>query len=264
MVPRQRSRPGAGLLHRGARLYGDVRRRRERLGRARPGQVRDRARGGRAAERGRERRRDGRRRGREGRARATGRERRQSRDRARAARRDAAPGRLRPGRQPDSARRGHLVIKRAGPQDVPFLKDMLRHAYYWRAATVPETGEPPVQRYVERWGRPGDTALIAIQDFQPVGAAWYRLFKEDNPGYGFVDEETPEPSIAGLPSQRRPGAGAELLDALMARARAEGYSAISLSVEKDNPAVSLYERHGFEPVREDDGAYTMRAELTGQ
>jgi ribosomal protein S18 acetylase RimI-like enzyme len=153
------------------------------------------------------------------------------------------------------------VIRQAGPQDVPFLKDMLRHAYYWRATTVSESGEPPVQRYVERWGRPGDTALIAIHDFQRVGAAWYRLFKEDDPGYGFVDEETPELSIAIVPSRRGTGLGSELLDALLARARADGYEAISLSVEKDSPAVTLYERHGFERVREDDGAYTMRAEL---
>ena len=156
------------------------------------------------------------------------------------------------------------MIRQAGPRDVHFLKDMLRHAYYWRATTVPESGEPPVQRYVERWGRPGDTALVAIVDFQPVGAAWYRLFKTENPGYGFIDEETPELSIAVVPSKRGTGLGSELLDALMAKARADGYVAISLSVEKDNPAVSLYERHGFERVRADDGAYTMRADLTGQ
>jgi ribosomal protein S18 acetylase RimI-like enzyme len=153
------------------------------------------------------------------------------------------------------------VIRQAGPQDVPFLRDMLRHAYYWRVSTIPDSGEPPLQRYVERWGRPGDTALVAIQDFQPVGAAWYRLFKADNPGYGFVDEETPELSIAIVPSRRGSGLGSELLDALLARARAEGYETISLSVEKESPAVGLYERHGFERFREDDGAYTMRAEL---
>ena len=155
------------------------------------------------------------------------------------------------------------MIRRAGPQDVPFLKDMLRHAYYWRSSSVPESGEPPVQRYVERWGRPGDTALVAIQDFQPVGAAWYRLFRADNAGYGFIDEETPELSIAIVPSKRGSGLGSELLGALMERAREDGYAAISLSVEKDNPAVSLYERHGFERVSEDDGAYTMRANLRG-
>jgi ribosomal protein S18 acetylase RimI-like enzyme len=153
------------------------------------------------------------------------------------------------------------VIRPAGPQDVPFLRDMLRHAYYWRVDRVSETGEPPVRRYVERWGRPGDTALVAIQDFQPVGAAWYRLFRANNPGYGFIDEETPELSIAVVPSKRGSGLGSELLGALMERAREDGYAAISLSVEKDNPAVALYERHGFERVNEDDGAYTMRAIL---
>jgi ribosomal protein S18 acetylase RimI-like enzyme len=118
-----------------------------------------------------------------------------------------------------------------------------------------------VQRYVERWGRPGDTALIAIQDFQRVGAAWFRLFTDDNPGYGFVDEETPELSIAIVPSKRGTGLGSELLDALLERARADGYDAITLSVEKDSPAVGLYERHGFERLGEDDGGVTMKANL---
>jgi ribosomal protein S18 acetylase RimI-like enzyme len=153
------------------------------------------------------------------------------------------------------------VIRIAGPQDVPFLRDMLRHAYYWRVDSVSESGEPPVQRYVERWGRPGDTALIAIQDFQRVGAAWFRLFTDDNPGYGFLDEETPELSIAIVPSKRGTGLGSELLDALLERARADGYDAITLSVEKDSPAVGLYERHGFERLGEDDGGVTMKANL---
>jgi ribosomal protein S18 acetylase RimI-like enzyme len=119
-----------------------------------------------------------------------------------------------------------------------------------------------VRRYVERWGRPGDTALIAIQDFQRVGAAWYRLFKGDNAGYGFVDEETPELSIAVVPSRRGGGLGSELLEALLAQARTDGYGAISLSVEKESPAVGLYERHGFARVQDDDGGVTMKAELT--
>ena len=153
------------------------------------------------------------------------------------------------------------MIRPGGPQDVPFMRDMLRHAYYWRVDRVSSSGEPPVRRYVERWGRPGDTALIAIQDFQRVGAAWYRLFTSENPGYGFVDEETPELSIAIVPSRRGSGLGSELLDALLERARAEGYHAVSLSVEQGSPAIGLYERHGFNQVGEDDGGVTMRSEL---
>jgi ribosomal protein S18 acetylase RimI-like enzyme len=141
------------------------------------------------------------------------------------------------------------------------MRDMLRHAYYWRVDRVSSTGEPPVRRYVERWGRPGDTALIAIQDFQRVGAAWYRLFTSEDPGYGFVDEQTPELSIAIVPSRRGSGLGSELLDALLERARADGYHAISLSVEQGSPAIGLYERHGFCQVGEDDGGVTMRSEL---
>ena len=154
------------------------------------------------------------------------------------------------------------MIRPAGPQDVPFMKDMLSHAYYWRVDRVSESGEPPVRRYVERWGRPGDTALIAIQDFQRVGAAWYRLFTADNAGYGFVDEETPELSIAIVPSRRGTGLGSELLDALLARARTDGHAAVSLSVEAESPAIGLYERHGFARVGGDDGGVTMKADLS--
>ncbi|MFL5919873.1 MAG: GNAT family N-acetyltransferase [Gaiellaceae bacterium] len=153
------------------------------------------------------------------------------------------------------------MIRPGGPQDVPFMRDMLRHAYYWRVDKVSESGEPPVQRYVERWGRPGDTSLIAIQEFQRVGAAWYRLFKNENHGYGFVDEETPELSIAIVPSKRGGGLGSELLDALLERARADEHGAISLSVEQGSPAIGLYERHGFTQVGADDGGVTMRCEL---
>ena len=153
------------------------------------------------------------------------------------------------------------MIRPGGPQDVPFMRDMLRHAYYWRVDRVSSSGEPPVRRYVERWGRPGDTALIAIQDFQRVGAAWYRLFKSDNPGYGFIDEETPELSIAIVPSKRGGGLGSQLLDALLERARGDGYGAISLSVEQGSPAIGLYARHGFSEVGADDGGVTMRCEL---
>jgi len=155
------------------------------------------------------------------------------------------------------------VIRPGGPQDLPFMRDMLRHAYYWRVDRVSSTGEPPVRRYVERWGRPGDTALIAIQDFQRVGAAWYRLFTAEQPGYGFVDEKTPELGIAVVPLHRRKGIGETLLRALMVQAREEGYQALSLSVAVHNRSRMMYERAGFEPVREEaEGEFwVMRAEL---
>jgi ribosomal protein S18 acetylase RimI-like enzyme len=155
-----------------------------------------------------------------------------------------------------------VVIRRGGRQDVRFLRDMLHHAYYWRERS-PGDGPGPVARYVKGWGRPGDTALIAIEDGFPVGAGWYRLFHEDAPGYGFVDDQTPELAIAVVPSRRGHGVGDALLTALCERAQAEGHRALSLSVERSNNAlVSFYEKHGFRRVHEDGGdSVTMRREL---
>jgi ribosomal protein S18 acetylase RimI-like enzyme len=156
-----------------------------------------------------------------------------------------------------------MVIRRGGPQDVRFLRDMLHHAYYWRERE-PDEGPGPVALYVKGWGRPGDTALIAIDEGFPVGAAWYRLFRREQPGYGYVDEETPELAIAVVPSRRGRGIGDALLKELYARAKKDGYSAVSLAAERDNEAlVSYYEkRHGFERVREDgDDSVTMLRRL---
>jgi ribosomal protein S18 acetylase RimI-like enzyme len=155
-----------------------------------------------------------------------------------------------------------VVIRRGGRQDVRFLRDMLHHAYYWRERS-PGDGPGPVARYVKGWGRPGDTVLIAIEDGFPVGAGWYRLFRDDEPGYGFVDDETPELAIAVVPSRRGRGVGDALLTALCERAQAEGHRALSLSVERSNGAlVSFYEKHGFRRVHEDGGdSVTMRREL---
>ena len=39
--------------------------------------------------------------------------------------------------------------------------------------------------------------------------------------------------------------GRALLEALLTTARAQGYRALSLSVDRENPALRLYERVGF-------------------
>jgi len=152
-----------------------------------------------------------------------------------------------------------VVLRRGGAQDARFLRDMLVHAYYGRAR-VPGS---LVSRYVRGWGRPGDTAVVALEGGFPVGAAWFRVFPAAGPGYGFVDESTPELAIAVVPSKRGHGVGDELLGALIQKAQSAGYGRLSLSVEPGNPARKLYERHGFAVVDEGAEAWTMVAELDG-
>jgi ribosomal protein S18 acetylase RimI-like enzyme len=155
-----------------------------------------------------------------------------------------------------------VVVRRGGAQDVRFLRDMLHHAYYWKERAPEDSGPGPVALYVKAWGRRGDAAMIAIERGFPVGAAWYRLFARDRRGYGFVDERTPELAIAVVPSARGKGVGAALLEALLGRARDEGFDAVSLSVDRNNAgAIGLYRRHGFEQVGEEDDSVTMLAHL---
>jgi ribosomal protein S18 acetylase RimI-like enzyme len=107
--------------------------------------------------------------------------------------------------------------------------------------------QPGLRRYVEDWGRVGDVAIVALDRLnEPVGAAWYRQFSADNPGYGFVAADVPELAIAVYPECRGQRVGSLLLGTIIGRARAGGYRSISLSVDVDNPARRLYARHGFE------------------
>jgi GNAT superfamily N-acetyltransferase len=148
------------------------------------------------------------------------------------------------------------VLRPADQLDTRFLRDMLRHAYHWRMAQDPDL---PVFRYVKNWGRRGDAGLVASDGPNMYGAAWYRLFPASAPGFAFVDEETPELTIAVVPSRRGRGSGTELLEALLDRARADGFSRISLSAEVGQ--TGFYEKHGFRELRREDGTVTMVADL---
>lgn len=120
---------------------------------------------------------------------------------------------------------------------------------------------PDVSKYVEGWGREGDLALIAEHDAANVGAAWLRLLKGSAGGYGYVNDETPELSVALLPAYRRQGLGTALLTRLLEQA-ALRYEAVSLSVSSENPAEKLYERLGFVKVSEDDASAIMLERLS--
>ena len=143
---------------------------------------------------------------------------------------------------------------------------MLHHAYYWkeRAPDVGPNPPPgPVQLYVKAWGRPGDAAVIALEDGFPVGAAWFRLFRESAPGYGFVDEHTPELAIAVVPNARGKGVGGELLDALLARAREDG---LRRRQPQRRPAQQRRDRAvpaaRLRAGRREEDSLTLRATLT--
>jgi GNAT superfamily N-acetyltransferase len=162
-----------------------------------------------------------------------------------------------------------MNIRPVMPEDLPFLRKMMYEAARWnpdwpREPIEEVLADPIMLRYYHGWGRLGDGGVVAEIDGEPVGAAWYRLFEEDKPGYGFVDEKTPELSIAVVPLHRRKGIGEAVLRSCMVQAREEGFQALSLSVAVHNRSRMMYQKAGFEKVAESgDGGdhWTMVANL---
>jgi ribosomal protein S18 acetylase RimI-like enzyme len=76
-----------------------------------------------------------------------------------------------------------------------------------------------------------------------------------------VAPDVPELTIGVVAEARGRGIGRRLLEHLIEAAREARIDRISLSVEHDNPAMSLYQRVGFVTVAKDDGATTMLLDL---
>ncbi|MGZ8782773.1 MAG: N-acetyltransferase family protein [Gaiellaceae bacterium] len=160
-----------------------------------------------------------------------------------------------------------MRIRELAPAELDFLREMLYTALAWR----PDVELPPrewvlahdeVVIYHRDWGRPGDAALVAETDGRLVGAVWCRLFTEDEHGDGYVDDATPELSIAVAESHRGRGIGTQLIAAMHERARREGLTRLALSVDQDNPAKRLYERVGYVGFEPGDGKGRMLYELS--
>lgn len=147
-----------------------------------------------------------------------------------------------------------VTLRDAARDDLPFLREMLYEAVYWRS--IPRGDNPPfeeglavagVRSALEDWGeRDGDTAIIAVIDSIPVGAAWYRFYRESNAIRGYIDEHTPVLVLAVVRDHRRCGIGQVLLTGLIERASERGIRRLSLMVSSDNHAYPLYSKCGFQ------------------
>ncbi|MDW7672081.1 MAG: GNAT family N-acetyltransferase [Bacillota bacterium] len=159
-----------------------------------------------------------------------------------------------------------VIIREATAEDRDFLRDM-----FYEAVFVPEGAEKPLysiiddpvlQKYTYNWMLPTDMGLIAEIDGEPAGMFWARLFSARERGYGFVDEHTPEISMAVRPERRGQGIGKALMIQALKVLRDQGYSRVSLSVSKANErAVGLYRSMAFATVAENREDYVMVKKL---
>jgi GNAT superfamily N-acetyltransferase len=159
-------------------------------------------------------------------------------------------------------------IRRAIRADASFLVEMACEAANWHPDRVrPKVdlmGDDHVMRYTRGWKRPADDGVVAVDDSgESIGACWYRVLPQNEPGYGFVASGVPELTLGVRPVWRAHGVGRALLEAACDLARAAGHQRISLSVERANFAERLYRSEGFVVVASGETADTMVKTLRG-
>ncbi len=184
------------------------------------------------------------------------------------------------------------------PQDADVLEDFLYLALHQTDLNQPipraAVREPQLAIYTSEWGAVGDAGFVAMSiegdaagaagsagavesahrsvhaggsagsagAQRVVGAAWARILSGEVPGYGNVDENTPEFAISVRPEFRRRGIGEELLNRLITKLASQGYAQVSISVQKTNPAHRLYQRMGFEVLHDRQTDWVMVKDLT--
>ncbi len=94
----------------------------------------------------------------------------------------------------------------------------------------------------------GDFGWVAEVGKGAIGVVWAQFLPPDDPGYGFLAEDTPEVSLWVRGDWRGRGVGRALLRRVQDDARARGVPRLSLSVEADNYAKKLYAAEGFVDV----------------
>lgn len=156
-----------------------------------------------------------------------------------------------------------MIFRELQKSEYDLLKDFLYEAIF-----IPEGVKPPdrsiIERpelavYYERFGEgPGDHCVAADDDGLVVGVIWSRIMDD----YGHVDDDTPSLAMAVHKDYRGQGIGTNLMKEMLSLLKEHGYENVSLSVQKENKAVRLYEHMGFKTVHESNEELIMVRELT--
>ena len=129
--------------------------------------------------------------------------------------------------------------------------------FLYEAIFIPEGVEAPprsiiddesLRIYILDFGQyPDDRCLVAESDGRIVGAIWSRIMND----YGHIDDLTPSIAISLYKEFRNKGIGSQLLRQMLDLLRNDGYKSVSLSVQKANYAIRMYQKAGFQILSQD-------------
>jgi ribosomal protein S18 acetylase RimI-like enzyme len=158
-----------------------------------------------------------------------------------------------------------IKIRDIWPEEIPLLDDFLYEAIFIPdgVATPPRSiiEQEDLQVYVSDFGRrPDDHCLVAVCDGKIAGAVWVRVMDD----YGHVDNNTPSLAISLYKEYRNRGIGTQLLLRMLELLREKGYTQVSLSVQKANYALRMYQKAGFESIEDRGDEVLMVCRLDRQ
>ena len=151
-----------------------------------------------------------------------------------------------------------VKIRELKKEEYPLLRDFLYEAIFVpEGMSAPDRSiieRPELAMYYENFGSgEADHCLVAETEGKVIGAVWTRITHD----YGHVDDETPSLEISLYREYRGQGIGTALLEEMLHLLKQRGYRRVSLSVQKQNRALNMYERAGFVPVKETEEEYIM-------
>ena len=159
----------------------------------------------------------------------------------------------------------NYIIRKLRQDEVKILDTFLYEAIFIpegvEAPPMEIINQPERQVYVDGFGtKDGDICFVAETDGVIVGAVWVRIMDD----YGHVDDETPSFAISLLKEYRGNGIGTELMRRMLVELKSCKYEKASLAVQKQNYAVRMYKKVGFEIVDENAEEYIMVCQLLGK
>lgn len=154
------------------------------------------------------------------------------------------------------------IIRELQVSEYPLLKEFLYQAIFQRDPNhlIPRSvlDDPEVNVYIQNFGNSKeDYCLCAESDNRVIGAVWVRNID----GFGSIDDRTPEFAISIAPDYRGFGIGTALMQEMLIKLKKIGYTKTSLAVQKDNYALKMYEKVGFEIIDENQEEYIMICRL---
>lgn len=160
----------------------------------------------------------------------------------------------------------NIIIRNLLPEEYNILEDLLYEAIFQPEGVELLPREiiknPDIWAYINNWGNENDDCcFVAESDNQMIGAVWVRIISGDVKGYGNIDEQTPEFAISLFPRYRNKGIGTLLMKKMIGYLKEKGYQQTSLSVDKNNYAVKMYQKLGFIVVQEREHDYLMLLNL---